>query len=68
MDGYALDSSRRHIKEVNRGPLEVGRWNGTVYEWLGAQLDIDQTQTAASRLFLDLKSAAKSRLAQRHER
>ncbi|AIC17178.1 hypothetical protein [Nitrososphaera viennensis] len=57
IDAYAVDNPKRHRPEVNRRQLEVGSWNGTVYEWLGIKLNVDEANTAAQKLFKTLLSA-----------
>lgn len=56
-DDYALDSPRRRHRDVRRGQLQVGSWDGTEYEWLDGSLNIDTAHEAAERLFLAIKRA-----------
>lgn len=56
IDAYAVDNPKRHRPEVDRRQLEVGSWNGTVYEWLGVKLNVDEANTAAQKLFKTLLS------------
>jgi len=57
IDEYALDSDTRHHKNVDRTQLLVGAWNGTVFEWLGHELDIDKALAAAETLYGAIRAA-----------
>jgi hypothetical protein len=57
-DDYALYSPKRHHRNVTRGQLQVGSFDGTVFTWLGRQLDIDVALAAAEKLFSAVKLAA----------
>jgi len=59
IDEYALDSESRHDKTVNRKELQVGNWDGTVYEWLGIRLNVHDALIAAEELYRALQSARK---------
>jgi hypothetical protein len=59
IDDYALDSSKRRHKNVGRGLLQVGSWDGDTYHWLGKSLNIDAAHEAAYRLFSAITAAAK---------
>jgi hypothetical protein len=41
----------RQHKEVHRDELQSGSWDGTVFTWLGVELDIDVALKAAEVLF-----------------
>jgi hypothetical protein len=58
IDDYALNAQKRHHHDVNSGQLQVGSWDGTVFDWLGHQLDIDVALAAAEKLFYAVKLAA----------
>jgi hypothetical protein len=60
IDDYALDNEKRHHRQIHRRLLEVGAWDGTTYEWLGMELDIDQAHDAAFALFQSVRKALKS--------
>ena len=44
IDAYVTGGGR--VKTVHRRELQVSRWDGTVYEWLGEKLDIDEALRA----------------------
>jgi hypothetical protein len=58
IDDYALNSSTRHHRNVKSGQLQVGSWDGTVFTWLGHQLDVDVALAVAEKLFRAIKLAA----------
>jgi hypothetical protein len=58
IDNYALNDPKRHHRNVKPGQLQVGSWDGTVFTWLGHQLDIDVAVAAGDKLFLAVKLAA----------
>jgi hypothetical protein len=58
IDDYALNAPTRHHHEVRSGQLQVGSWEGTVFDWLGHQLDIDVALAAAEKLFYAVEQAA----------
>ena len=55
IDEYAVDHPRRHVPSVDRKQLQVGSWDGTVYEWLGVRLNVDEANNAAEELFKTLQ-------------
>jgi hypothetical protein len=55
IDQYVLDAPKRHHKDVHRGELQVGHWDGTVFTWLGTDLNIDAALDAAEKLFLTVQ-------------
>ncbi len=57
VEDYAVDDTKRHVKTISRGQLHVGSWDGTVFQWLGYTLDIDNAKQAAEDLFLAIKGA-----------
>ena len=59
INDYAVDSSKRRHKQVGRGALQVGSWDGTTYQWLGESLNIDIAHEAAYALFAAVSAAAK---------
>jgi hypothetical protein len=60
---YAVDSESRHDKAVSRKELQVGSWNGAVYEWLGTQLNVYDALIAAEELYAALQIARKGAIA-----
>jgi hypothetical protein len=56
-DDYALDDPRRRHRDVRRGQLQEGSWDGTEYEWLDCSLNIDTAHEAAEQLFLSVRLA-----------
>lgn len=58
VDDYALDSSRRRHKQVDRKMLQVGTWDGTTYTWLGETLNVDDAHAAAVTLYSSIRRAA----------
>jgi hypothetical protein len=64
IDDYALDAPKRHHRNVTRGQLQVGSFDGTVFKWLGHQLDIDAALEAAEKLFQAVKIVADQHLRQ----
>jgi hypothetical protein len=59
IDEYAVDSSSRHDKTVSREQIQVGTWDGIVYEWLGARLKMHDALIAAEELIGALQTAMK---------
>jgi len=51
VDVYAVDSSKRHNKEVSRRAVQMGTWDGVTFSWLGRDLNIDTARAAAEALF-----------------
>ena len=60
IDDYAVDRGRD--REVERGMLQVGTWNGTTYAWLGHELNIDAARDAAKALHRTVCDAARQPL------
>lgn len=58
IEDYAL--SRGRNKDVKRGSLQVGGWDGTTYTWLGKSLNIDEAHDAAEKLFSVVRNVLKS--------
>lgn len=62
LDEYADDSpKRRHnladgSKRVGRRHLEVPRWSGDQFEWLGGKINVSHARTAAARLFVAIRN------------
>jgi hypothetical protein len=61
IDEYAVDHPKRRHRKVDRRQLQVSVWNGSTYQWLGHELDIDAALTAAENLYHAIKSAAQPR-------
>lgn len=40
-DDYAVDSHRCHHKNISRRQLQVSKWDGKTYWWLGHEVDTD---------------------------
>ena len=59
IDDYVMGNQRNRHKDVQRSALQVSTWNGTVFRWLGAELDIDIALTAAESLFMALAKTVK---------
>jgi hypothetical protein len=59
IDEYSVDSSSRRHKKVSRKQTLVGSRNGTVYEWLGVQLNVCDALIAAEELYGVLQTAMK---------
>lgn len=60
IDDYAVDSERRRHKDVERFSLQVGSFDGTTYEWLGAHLNIDEAHSASTHLLGVVRSVIKN--------
>ncbi len=58
IDDYAVDNPKRHHKDVARGQLQVGTFDGSVFRWLEHDLDIDVALKATERLFNAVKQAS----------
>jgi hypothetical protein len=54
LDAYAVDMGRD--PSVSRKELEVGQWDGTVFDWLGVKLNTVDAKAAAEKLFKTLQS------------
>ncbi|MDQ1087191.1 hypothetical protein [Siphonobacter sp. SORGH_AS_1065] len=50
IDDYALNKERR-THNVGRTELQVGQWNGSIYKWIGGELDVDKAVIEAIKLF-----------------
>jgi hypothetical protein len=50
---YAFDKGGH--KNISRGQLQKGSWDGTTYQWLDYTLNIDDALAAANQLFMALK-------------
>jgi hypothetical protein len=59
VDVYALDRGRD--KTISRRELQIGKWVGTTFHWLGAQLDIERAMTASEELLNAMRNAARER-------
>ncbi len=51
IEDYAIDSENRRDKTVSRGQLQVGSWDGTVFDWLDEKLDVIEAKKIAIELF-----------------
>jgi hypothetical protein len=38
IDAYAVNSGKRHHKEIDRRSPQASSWDGTTYEWLAVKL------------------------------
>ena len=56
---YSVDSPKRHHAHICRQQLQNGGWDGTVFSWLGHELNIDSALNAAESLFSSIKAASK---------
>lgn len=59
-DDYLLGKGRSH-KDVLRGALQVASFDGFVFSWLGANLNIDDALDAAQSLFTEISKAIATR-------
>lgn len=59
VDAYALDKGKNN--EISRRELQVGRWDGMTFYWLGSELNVDYAMTAAEDLLIALRSALRER-------
>jgi len=59
IDDYAADSPKRRHRDVSRSTLQVGEFDGTVFSWVGGDLNIDEALRAAERLFAAVRDAAR---------
>jgi hypothetical protein len=57
IDDYLLGTGR--LKEVRKGALQVSTWDGTVFNWLDVELNIDIALEAAQTLFAVLGQSVK---------
>jgi hypothetical protein len=53
IDDYAADSPKRRHRDVSRTALQVGEFDGTVFSWLGGDLNIDEALRAAETIYGD---------------
>ena len=60
INDYAVDSEKRRHKDVERFSLQVGSFDGTTYEWLGACLNIDEAHFASIHLWEAVRSVVKN--------
>jgi len=60
IDTYVLDGDKRHHKEISRGLLQVGSWDGTTWKWLDMKLNIDDAFQAAAELHQAVRKELKS--------
>lgn len=58
-EGTKQSRDRRQHKEVRRGGLQSSSWDGTVFNWLGVELDIDIALKAAETLFAAVSETVK---------
>ena len=52
-DAYSMDSGKD--PSIDRTQLQVGSWNGSVWEWLGETLDVVDAEKAAIELFISMR-------------
>jgi hypothetical protein len=55
INDYMLGDGR--VADVQRGHLQLSRWEGAVFSWLGVDLDADAALAAAETLFEAVKQA-----------
>lgn len=60
IDSCALDDEKRHHKDISRGALQVGSWDGTTWKWLDLKLNIDDAFRAAAELHQAVRKELKS--------
>lgn len=58
IDEYTVDAPRRHYSDVCRHQLQVGTWDGTVFYWLGYELNVDDALRATEELCEAVKEEA----------
>lgn len=58
LDEYAIDEG--HTKGISRKEIQVGSWDGNVFEWLNEKLDVNEAEVAAGKLFLTFKKIMNS--------
>lgn len=58
-DDYVRGSQKNQHTDVSRADLQVSTWNGQVFTWLGAELDIDVALQVSERLFAVVAEAAR---------
>ena len=51
VEAYAVDDPGRHYASIDHSQLQVGCFDGTVYNWLGNSINIDDGLQAAEELF-----------------
>lgn len=59
VDDFAVDSSKRRYKQLDRRSLHVGSWDGVRYQWLGESLNIDVAHDAARKLLSAISAATR---------
>ena len=60
IDDYILETDRRRHKDVRRGQLAVGSVGPFTFEWLDRQLNTDDAQKTAAKLYLAVRGAIKT--------
>lgn len=60
IEDYGVDEPKRRYKHIDRRMLQVGSFDGTIYEWLGVKLNIDEAHAAAHGLYLTIRGILKS--------
>jgi len=58
IDDYALESGRRHHRQITRAFLQVAQWDGTAYTWLGVTLNLGEARMAAQSLYDAIRRVA----------
>jgi hypothetical protein len=56
IDDYVIGDGR--AKDVQRGDLQVSTWDGTVFNWLGVELDIEAAKTLFEAVKLTVRGSA----------
>lgn len=60
IDDYVRETDRRRHKDVERGGLQVGNFDGATFHWLDRELNIDHARRVAERLYLAARDAIKA--------
>lgn len=58
IDDYAVDAPRRNHKNVDRRQVQVGRFDGVTYTWLGGALNVDDALAAGERSYRESQPLA----------
>lgn len=58
IEDYAMDAGRE--RHIHRKLLQVGGWDGTTYQWLDLELNVDTAHDAAAGLYMAVRDSAKS--------
>jgi hypothetical protein len=58
IDDYVRERGR--LRDVERSGLQVGAFDGTTFQWLDRELNVDNARQAAERLYLSGRNAIKT--------